>query len=80
MKAIVLEKAGGVENLIMKDIDKPVVKENEVLIETKSIRINPVDYKAGSTPSNSNIYQDIFLHHKITARYGKSSSSYVRSA
>ena len=45
MKAIVLEKAGGVENLIMKDIDKPVVKENEVLVEVKAISINPVDFK-----------------------------------
>ncbi len=45
MKAIVLEKAGGVENLIMKDIDKPVAKENELLVEVKAISVNPVDYK-----------------------------------
>ncbi len=45
MKAIVLEKAGGVENLMIKDIDKPVVKENEVLVEVKAISVNPVDYK-----------------------------------
>ncbi len=45
MKAIVLEKAGGVENLISKEIEKPVAKENEVLVEVKAISINPVDYK-----------------------------------
>lgn len=45
MKAIVLEQAGGVENLLFKDVDKPVTKENEVLIEVKSISINPVDFK-----------------------------------
>jgi len=45
MKAILLEKAGGVENLIMKDIDKPKAKENEVLVEVKAISVNPVDYK-----------------------------------
>ena len=45
MKAIVLEKAGGVENLITKEIDKPVAKENEVLVEVKAISVNPVDYK-----------------------------------
>jgi len=45
MQAIILEKAGGVENLIMKDIDKPVAKENEVLLEVKAIGVNPVDYK-----------------------------------
>ncbi len=45
MKAIVLEKAGGVENLMIKDIEKPVVKENEVLVKVKAISVNPVDYK-----------------------------------
>ena len=45
MKAIVLEKSGGVENLITKDIEKPVAKENEVLVEVKAISVNPVDYK-----------------------------------
>ncbi len=45
MKAIILEKGGGVENLIMKDIDKPIAKENEVLVEVKAISVNPVDYK-----------------------------------
>ena len=45
MQAIILEKAGGVENLIMKDIDKPIAKENEVLVEVKAIGVNPVDYK-----------------------------------
>jgi len=45
MKAIVLEKAGGVENLIIKDLEQPTAKDNEVLIEVKSISINPVDYK-----------------------------------
>ena len=45
MKAIVLEKAGGVENLILKDIKQPTPKENEVLVEVKAISINPVDFK-----------------------------------
>ncbi len=45
MKAIVIEKAGGVENLIITEIEKPVIKENEVLVEVKAISINPVDYK-----------------------------------
>lgn len=45
MKAIVLEQAGGVENLLFKEVHKPVIKENEVLIGVKSISINPVDFK-----------------------------------
>lgn len=48
MKAIVLEKFGGVENLIYKDIKKPEIKTNEVLIRVKAISINPVDVKVRS--------------------------------
>ncbi len=46
MKAIVLEKTGGVENLLYKEIEKPVIKEDEVLVEVKAISVNPVDFKA----------------------------------
>ena len=46
MKAILLEKTGGVENLLIKDVKKPDTKEKEVLISVKAIGINPVDYKA----------------------------------
>ena len=45
MKALVLENAGGVENLIAKEIEKPIAKGNEVLVEVKAISVNPVDYK-----------------------------------
>jgi NADPH:quinone reductase-like Zn-dependent oxidoreductase len=46
MKAIILEKAGWIENLVIKDIAKPTIKSNEVLIETKALSINPADAKA----------------------------------
>ncbi|MCG9696574.1 NADP-dependent oxidoreductase [Shewanella sp. Isolate11] len=45
MRSIVLEKSGGGENFKLVDIDKPLLTENEVLIETKAISINPVDAK-----------------------------------
>lgn len=45
MKAIILEQAGAIDNLQMKEIDKPTPKENEVLVEVKAISLNPVDYK-----------------------------------
>ncbi|WP_298364349.1 NADP-dependent oxidoreductase [uncultured Lutibacter sp.] len=45
MKTIVLEKAGGVENLKIQEIEKPTIKETEVLIEVKAISINPADAK-----------------------------------
>ncbi|NNF47545.1 MAG: NADP-dependent oxidoreductase [Desulfofustis sp.] len=45
MKAYVLQEAGGIENLVLSDIDKPKLGSDEVLIETKAISINPVDVK-----------------------------------
>lgn len=45
MEAIILEKAGGIENLKLADIPKPTVQKNEVLIKVKAISINPVDIK-----------------------------------
>ncbi|MDZ8118888.1 NADP-dependent oxidoreductase [Pontiella agarivorans] len=45
MKAYVLHEAGGVENLVLSDIEKPEINANEVLVETKAISINPVDVK-----------------------------------
>lgn len=45
MKAYLLNEAGGVENLVLTDINNPAIAANEVLIETKAISINPVDTK-----------------------------------
>lgn len=46
MKAILLQEAGGVELLKLANIPQPVIKENEVLVKTKAVSINPVDVKA----------------------------------
>jgi len=45
MKAVVLKNFGGVENLLYKEIEKPLIKTNEVLVKVKAISINPVDVK-----------------------------------
>ncbi|MBC9796455.1 NADP-dependent oxidoreductase [Sinomicrobium weinanense] len=45
MKAIVLKGFGGVENLIVGQIDVPAITDDEVLIKVKAFSINPVDYK-----------------------------------
>lgn len=50
MKAIILEKAGSVENLVMKEIKEPTIQENEVLVEVKAISINPADVKVRAIP------------------------------
>jgi NADPH:quinone reductase-like Zn-dependent oxidoreductase len=45
MKAIVLKEFGDTENLLYKEIEKPLIRTNEVLVKVKAISINPVDYK-----------------------------------
>jgi len=50
MKAYILNEFGGVNNLLLKEINRPKIAETEVLIEVKAISINPVDVRtrAGS--------------------------------
>lgn len=45
MKAYLLNKAGGVGNLVLSEVEKPEIRADEVLVETKAISINPVDVK-----------------------------------
>ncbi|KFC19224.1 NADP-dependent oxidoreductase [Chryseobacterium sp. FH1] len=46
MKAIVLKTAGNVENLEYVELEKPSIKDGEVLVKIKAISINPVDVKS----------------------------------
>lgn len=48
MKAIMLNEAGGTEQLIYKELPIPAIQENEVLVQVKAISINPVDVKTRS--------------------------------
>lgn len=50
MQAYLLYKAGGVDHLVLSEIDKPTPKADEVLIATKAISINPVDVKIREMP------------------------------
>ena len=45
MKAIILDGPGPVENLVINDIATPEIADQEVLVQVKSISINPVDVK-----------------------------------
>ncbi|MFF2753593.1 quinone oxidoreductase family protein [Psychrobacillus sp. NPDC058041] len=43
MKALIFEKFGGPEVLQYKEVAKPIIKENEVLVKTKAIGLNFAD-------------------------------------
>ncbi|WP_420150299.1 NADP-dependent oxidoreductase [Spirosoma sp.] len=48
MKAILLNDFGGVENLILSNINTPIIADNDVLIQVKAISVNPIDVKTRS--------------------------------
>jgi NADPH:quinone reductase-like Zn-dependent oxidoreductase len=43
MKAITLKQTGGIENLTLSEVATPKIQRNEVLVNVKSVGINPVD-------------------------------------
>jgi NADPH:quinone reductase-like Zn-dependent oxidoreductase len=45
MKAVIIQKFGGVEELIFTEIEKPIPLDGEVLVKIKAAGVNPVDYK-----------------------------------
>lgn len=51
MKAIILNEAGSVHNLQLVEIEKPKLEENEVLVKSTSLSINPIDVKARANDS-----------------------------
>lgn len=59
MKAIILKGFGGVENFAAADIEIPVPKENEVLVKSKSISINPVDAKTRVGNGRASFYANV---------------------
>lgn len=56
MKAILLNEAGGIENFIYREIDKPTLQKGEVLVKVKAIGINPADAYARQNEEMMSIY------------------------
>lgn len=54
MKAILLVESGSTANLVVHDINTPKIKHDEVLVQVRSIGINPVDAK---TRQGAGIYK-----------------------
>ena len=46
MKAMVLKKFGGIENLVVENIPQPAPAKDEVMVEIKAIGIDQIDIKA----------------------------------
>jgi NADPH:quinone reductase-like Zn-dependent oxidoreductase len=65
MKAVVYNKKGSPEKLIFCEIDKPVPKDNEVLIKVHAVSLNAADYrsmKMGIIPNRRIFGADISGH------------------
>ncbi|MBX9886916.1 MAG: NADP-dependent oxidoreductase [Flavobacteriaceae bacterium] len=45
MKAIILAETGSTSNLVIREVSTPQIDDEEVLVQVKSISINPVDVK-----------------------------------
>jgi NADPH:quinone reductase-like Zn-dependent oxidoreductase len=56
MKAILLNEAGGIENFIFRDIEKPALQKGEVLVKIKAIGINPADAYARQNEEMMSVY------------------------
>lgn len=54
MKAILLNEAGGTDNLIYTELPAPIIGDNEVLVQVKTISINPVDVKSRANEATLN--------------------------
>ncbi len=46
MKAIIFEKNGTPEKLVLRDVEKPIPTDNQVLIEIHAVSINAADYRS----------------------------------
>jgi NADPH:quinone reductase-like Zn-dependent oxidoreductase len=45
MKAIITNKYGGVEVLKLQEVKKPVITDNEILVQVHACSVNPIDWK-----------------------------------
>ncbi len=59
MKAIILNGFGGVGHLVISEIPDPEIADNEVIVRTKAIGINPVDIKTRKGKGMAAAFKDI---------------------
>src|SRR4051812_22005263 len=77
MKAIVLEEPGAVNNLIVREIPLPELRENEVMIAVKAISINPVDVK---TRNGNGVFKNPDFNNRLPLMIGWDVSGIVTAS
>lgn len=45
MKAVILDKPGSIDGLVMTEINQPTIKDDELLVEVHAVGLNPSDYQ-----------------------------------
>lgn len=61
MKAVVLQRHGGVENFALQELPNPEVKEHEVLVRIKACSFNPADYQIRKGGPETNAASSMIL-------------------
>ncbi len=66
MKAIVLEKLGGVENFTLGELEKPSPGAGEVLIRIRATAFNPIDYQMRQGGTESKLLKSSILGRELS--------------
>ncbi len=67
MKAIILNKHGGIDNFKMAEIPIPLLRKGEVRIKIKAMSFNPVDYQIRKgMPEGKFVTSELLTYRKNT--------------
>lgn len=61
MKAVILKDFGGIENFDLVEVDRPIPKDDEVLIRIRATAFNPIDYQMRQGASESKLLKSPIL-------------------
>jgi len=79
VKAIILKDFGGIENFELQEVEKPIIKDNEVIIKIKATAFNPIDYQMRQGATESKLLTSPILGRELSGeivQVGKSVTSF----